>query len=260
MKLLTLNCHSWQEENQIQKIKEIAKVIVKNNYDVIALQEVSQLIKSEIIYENIKKDNFVYVLNEEIKNLGCFDYEFIWSLSHIGFDIYEEGLAILTKLPIINKDSFFVSESVDIENYKTRKIIKATLNYNNKEIDFYSCHMGWWNDGFKEQLNNLKKSSNFESKLSFFMGDFNNDANKRNEGYDYIIQNKFFDTYSLAKEKDNGITVKGNIAGWKDNKGDLRLDLILCNENIDVISSKVIFNGKNENIVSDHFGVEAILL
>ncbi|MGL4452748.1 MAG: endonuclease/exonuclease/phosphatase family protein, partial [Sarcina sp.] len=27
MKLLTLNCHSWQEENQIEKIKILAKAI-----------------------------------------------------------------------------------------------------------------------------------------------------------------------------------------------------------------------------------------
>ena len=39
MKLLTLNCHSWQEENQLEKIKYLAQIIKKNQYDVIALQE-----------------------------------------------------------------------------------------------------------------------------------------------------------------------------------------------------------------------------
>ncbi|MGL5616082.1 MAG: endonuclease/exonuclease/phosphatase family protein, partial [Sarcina sp.] len=46
MKLLSLNCHSWQEENQIEKIRTIAKDIKKNQYDFIALQEVSQSINS----------------------------------------------------------------------------------------------------------------------------------------------------------------------------------------------------------------------
>ena len=40
MKLLTLNCHSWQEDNQIEKIKYLAKIIKEKQYDVIALQEV----------------------------------------------------------------------------------------------------------------------------------------------------------------------------------------------------------------------------
>lgn len=56
MKLLTLNCHSWQEENQLQKIKYLAEIINEKKYDVIALQEVSQSIEAPYIYENIKED------------------------------------------------------------------------------------------------------------------------------------------------------------------------------------------------------------
>ena len=103
MKLLTLNCHSWQEKEQLRKINYIAETIKENKYDVIAFQEVSQLIENEILYDNIKKDNFVYLLNENLKKLGCNDYEFFWDISHIGYDIYEEGLCILTRLPIVEK-------------------------------------------------------------------------------------------------------------------------------------------------------------
>ena len=48
MKLLTLNCHSWLEEEQLYKIKYLAKTIVEEKYDVIALQEASQIIKASI--------------------------------------------------------------------------------------------------------------------------------------------------------------------------------------------------------------------
>ena len=54
MKLLTLNCHSWQEMHQIEKIKYLAKVIVENQYDVLALQEVSQNIDSDLLFDNIR--------------------------------------------------------------------------------------------------------------------------------------------------------------------------------------------------------------
>ncbi|MGV2686412.1 endonuclease, partial [Clostridium perfringens] len=70
MRLLTLNCHSWMEEDQVEKIKYLAKIIKENQYDVIALQEVSQSIKEDIIKGIIKKDNFVHLLNEELKELG----------------------------------------------------------------------------------------------------------------------------------------------------------------------------------------------
>ena len=58
MKLLTLNCHSWQEENQVEKIKYLANVIKEKQYDVIALQEVSQRIDANSVDSKIKEDNF----------------------------------------------------------------------------------------------------------------------------------------------------------------------------------------------------------
>ncbi|WP_335869884.1 hypothetical protein [Bacillus sp. 2205SS5-2] len=93
----------------------------------------------------------------------------------------------------------------------------------------------------------------------FFMGDFNNNAFVRDEGYDFLLSKGLFDTYNLAENPDNGITVEGKIAGWDENKMDLRIDLVLVRDKINVKSSKVIFNAKNKPIVSDHFGVEVIL-
>ena len=66
MKLLTLNCHSWQEDNQIEKIKYLAKIIKEKQYDVIALQEVSQKINSKLLQAMIKEDNFAQLLIEEL--------------------------------------------------------------------------------------------------------------------------------------------------------------------------------------------------
>ncbi len=37
----------------------------------------------------------------------------------------------------------------------------------------------------------------------------------------------------------------------------MRLDLILSNKNLDIEYCRVIFNGINKEIISDHFGVEA---
>ncbi|WP_294368567.1 hypothetical protein [uncultured Clostridium sp.] len=41
------------------------------------------------------------------------------------------------------------------------------------------------------------------------MGDFNNNAYAKDEGYDYLIKNGLIDTYTLVQVKDNGVTVKG---------------------------------------------------
>ena len=77
MKLLTLNCHSWQEENQIEKIKYLASVIKEEQYDVIALQEVSQRIDSRSVDSKIKEDNFAKLLIEELNNINEYKCTYI---------------------------------------------------------------------------------------------------------------------------------------------------------------------------------------
>ncbi|NFH89999.1 endonuclease [Clostridium botulinum] len=260
MKLLTLNCHSWQEENQIDKIKYLAKTIAENDYDAIALQEVSQSINSNVIKSNLKYDNFAVLLKSELDKYNT-NYNFFWDFSHIGYEKYEEGLAIFTKHNIVDEKSFFISKANDIEYWKTRRIVKLTFEYNNENIDIYSCHLGWWEDQeepFKCQVKKLLEE-NTSNNTTFFMGDFNNNAFIRNEGYDYLLNKGLIDTFTISKEADNGITVRGKIDGWDENKEKLRLDLILSNKKLDVLTSKVIFNGINKDVISDHYGVEVSL-
>ena len=258
MKLLTLNCHSWQEKDQRNKIKYLAETIKEKQYDVIALQEVSQKKLSKKVEGNIRKDNFALLLIKELELLNEENYDYIWDYSHIGYGIYEEGLTLLTKYKIVEKESFYVSENSTKLFYKSRLIPRITIEYDNELIDFYSCHMGWWEDEsepFKLHLDNLKNKINTE-RQSFIMGDFNNNAYKEGEGYSYILENGFKDTYIAAEEKDKGITVEGAIAGWSGEHSLKRLDLILSTREVDVKSSKVIFNGDNKEVISDHYGVE----
>ena len=260
MKLLTLNCHAWQEENQIEKIKHLAQVIKEKQYDVIALQEVMQLIDASD-QEKVKKDNYAVVLLNELMKLGVNDYKFVWDLAHIGFDIYEEGLAILTRCEIKGAKSFIVTQSNDIHNFRTRRVIGLEIMHENQPITIYSCHLGWYHDEeepFKGQVDELVAHLN-NDQLNIVMGDFNNDANIRNEGYDYLLSKGLIDTYTVAQTKDDGMTVAGKIDGWSENKKDLRIDLVLTDKPVTVQSSHVIFNGLNKEIVSDHYGVEVEL-
>ena len=261
MKLLTLNCHSWQEENQAEKIKYLSSVIKEKQYDVIALQEVSQRIDANSVDSKIKEDNFARLLIKELNKLDEYKYNFIWDYSHIGYDIYEEGLAILTIHEIKDYKSFYISQSNNKNDYRSRNIVSITIEQNGELVDFYSCHAGWWNDDiepFKYQAEKLLENISSE-RLSFVMGDFNNNALVRNEGYDYLINKGLIDTYCIAEEKDSGVTVKGEIAGWEAQAEDKRLDLILSNKEIKVKKSNVIFNKINKQVISDHYGVEVFI-
>ncbi|MGI2328392.1 endonuclease/exonuclease/phosphatase family protein [Planococcus sp. YIM B11945] len=259
MKLLTLNCHSWHEENQLEKIGYLAEAIKENGYDVIALQEVNQSIDAPLIGEIIKKDNFAVVLLQQLEKIGAAGYSLVWDFSHLVYGKFEEGSAILTKHPVTAEHSFFVSGIVDPEVWKSRKIVGAKIDYRGTPVSVYSCHTGWWDDEeepFKQQAEALMKQLPKDEPV-FLLGDFNNNAFISGEGYEYLMNQGLYDTYSLAKEKDEGITVKGKITGWNNNKEDLRIDLILMNPPLPTAYSKVIFNSRNKPVVSDHFGVEA---
>ncbi|MBM7649585.1 maltose 6'-phosphate phosphatase [Bacillus ectoiniformans] len=258
MKLLTLNCHSWLEENQLDKMRILAETIKEKSYDVIALQEVNQSLSEDVLYDGIRKDNFALLLIQALQKMGVLDYQMHWDFSHIGYDRFEEGLALLTKHPVQSKTSFFVSNSNDTNYWKTRKIVKATIRYNNQWIDCYSCHLGWWKDEEEpvdHQIDQLNAHID-NSRLSFLLGDFNNHADIEGEGYSYLLQKGWYDTYQLAEEKDQGSTIKGKIDGWEKNADGLRIDLILANRPLATKSSSVIFNGNNKPIISDHYGVE----
>ncbi len=259
MKLLTLNCHSWQEENQLDKIKYLAEIISHKDYDVIALQEVSQSINSAFVEMDIKEDNFALLLKMELDKITENNYEFYWDFSHIGYDVYEEGLAIMSKHKFINNESFFITKGEDRTYWKTRKIVKSSIEIKDEIFDFYSCHLGWWIDDeepFKYQADKLLDTIS-NSAAAIFMGDFNNNAFVRNEGYDYLLSKGLIDLYLETDSTDEcSATAKGKIDGWEENREKLRLDLILSNKPLKVKSANVIFNGKNKNIISDHYGVE----
>ncbi len=257
MKLLTLNVHAWQEENQMGKLEMLARDIASERYDVIALQEVMQSIEAPLVKDNIKKDNYALVLLELLKKLGVEDYDFVWDMAHYGYVTYEEGLAIISRHPITSHESFFVSNLEDMHNWKTRKIVKASMSYEGQDIQFFSGHFGWWEDDvepFKSQFDRLMQYIPEEG-LSFLMGDLNNDANVRGEGFDYVKEKGFYDTYELALEKDDGLTIIGSIAGWDNNEAGRRIDYILSSKPVDVQQSSVRFNGKETPVVSDHAGV-----
>ena len=131
--------------------------------------------------------------------------------------------------------------------------------------------MGWWSDEeepFAAQWDRLEKrlAPRRRDGRVWLLGDFNSPDEVRGEGYDYICAAGWQDTYRLAKRRDDGITVEGEIDGWRPTDdtmaGDIssklsgmRLDYIWCSRPAQVRSSQVVCNGSNGPRVSDHFGV-----
>lgn len=266
--MLTLNTHSLIEQNYEEKLVYFVNAIVKYEPDIIALQEVNQTSDESSLSDKfltgytqcqsavpLKKDNHAYRVVKLLleKNIN---YYWTWLPIKNGYDKYDEGLAILSKKEILETDTVLVSCINDYNNWKTRKILGI---YSGDEW-FYSVHLGWWDDKsdpFSDQWSRLSKRLTGKENV-WLMGDFNNCAEIRNEGYDLIKNSGWQDTFEIAREKDDGITVGTVIDGWKDKITDtngMRIDFIWTNSENRIERTNVIFNGKNEPVISDHYGV-----
>ncbi|HFI0148226.1 TPA: endonuclease/exonuclease/phosphatase family protein [Streptococcus suis] len=261
MKLLTVNVHAWLEENQDQKLDILAQTIAQKQYDVIALQEVNQLMTSTLVTKDLRKDNYGLVLLEKLKELGVADYSYFWSNSHIGYDKYDEGIAFLTTLPVYEVDAFYCSQHQELTSILARKIIGLTVAYGNELIDLYSCHINLPDSQEENQLENIRSiiERTDSNRLKILLGDFNTDALSNPQAYQAIKDLGLYDSYDLAEEKDSGITVEKAIDGWAGHSQEKRLDYVFLNQERQVQSSRVIFNGDNLPVISDHFGVEVRL-
>ena len=278
MKILTLNTHSLQEADYQLKLNCFIDTVVREQPDVIALQEVNQTMSapeasSEMLSGMVpvpgndvpvRWDNHAAAVARALHKAG-FACSWTWLPIKVGYGKYDEGVALFSlNRKITQVDSFRISSSRQYHNWKTRKVLGVRVE--GRDDWFYTVHMGWWGD---EEEPFLMQWGRLDAKLSekkelapvWLLGDFNSPAEVRGEGYDCIRSFDWQDTYLLAEEKDNGITVEGAIDGWRDKLDDptsvsgMRIDHIWCSRSVDVLRSNVRFNGKKDLQVSDHYGV-----
>lgn len=271
MKLLTLNTHSLVEDNYEQKLLDFTEAVAKEQPDIIALQEVNQTADAEAVPESllsgytpasetavIRSDNHIYRAVSILADMGIF-YNWTWLPIKLGYDKYDEGLAIMSRSPILETSTPLVSTINDYYNWKTRRLLGVCTSDSPEEW-FYSVHFGWWDDKDDPFRNQWKKTSDhmLRHKKVWLLGDFNSPAEVRDEGYDLMLNDCWHDSFMLAERKDSGITVGHVIDGWRDKVtscSGMRIDQIWCSDKDEVVASKVLFNRLNYPVVSDHYGV-----
>ena len=256
MKLLTLNTHSLMEKDYERKLSVLVGVIEKHKIDVVALQEIMQPIEGKPSKHShincgkipLKDGNHALNIVKELERAGQ-RYNLVWCGFKRSYDRFDEGLAILSCHSIEQAAAHILTPFDDYDNWKTRKAIGAKIH----SEWFFSVHMGWW-DSFEQEFLRLKQTVSDKESV-WLMGDFNSPSSERDRGYDLVKKSGFFDTFTLAVNKDSGFTANTKIDGWSGDGEDVRIDYIFSNKERKIDSSFVIFNGENEDIVSDHYGI-----
>lgn len=275
MRLLTLNTHSLVEPDYEAKRKFFVDFIAKEQPDVFALQEVNQTASAPAMPIPLadycpcsgnrillKEDNHAAAVAQMLKEEGV-HYYWSWLPAKIGYDKYDEGMAIFSRMPITATENLLLSRTDDYHYWKTRRALGICAG----DVWYYAVHMGWWKDEeepFKAQwetfLKNTKSLMEKKETSLWVMGDFNSPASVRGEGYDLVRVSGFKDTWDLAEKKDAGFTAPPKIDGWKEAEGKspeqgMRIDYIWHWGDINIEESRVLCNGKREPAVSDHYAV-----
>lgn len=271
MKLLTLNTHSLVEPSYERKLHLFVSGIAQLEPDIIALQEVSQSQHANPLSaaactgyhpaaENsiLTEDNHLYRVVKLLHEQGI-DYHWTWLPIKHAYGTLCEGIGLMSRSPIITTQAARISRTDDFCNWQRRMLLGIQTERYGDTL-FYSTHMSRWDDREEPFLSQWEATQKHlaQHKTIWLMGDFNNPADVRREGYDCMTRSGWYDAYLMAKLRDSGNTVIKPIDGWRDrNEKDsgMRIDQIWCSRHAEVIRSEVVFNGIHQPVVSDHYGV-----
>jgi len=267
--ILSLNLHTYQETQQNEKFNLITDVIGKMDIDFIAFQECAQHKSAAFTTGIIREDNMALILSDRLKAKYNVGYTFVWNWAHYGWTVWEEGVAILSKHPLINSEDRYISTYTGTSDITSRKVIFGSYQTSNGVFNLFSAHTHWrLTETDEEQNNQIRKIKLMAAEkwaltsdsLAFICGDFNGNPTSDSpwsEGYFTMMQNnEYTDTYLHANPEANNKpaqsiynTIGGDFPG--------RIDYIFMKNNphLTVIDSQIIFTSDCVGRVSDHFGV-----
>jgi maltose 6'-phosphate phosphatase len=267
--ILTINLHTYQEAQQNEKFNMITDLIGKMDVDFIAFQECAQNKYGVIAEGIIREDNMALVISKRIKEKYNADYHFVWNWSHYGWNEWEEGVAVLSRYPVMHSEDRYVSSNTSTGSITSRKVIYASCQAPGGLFNVFSAHTHWRTSVSDEEQNNQinriksmveEKESLAPDAISFVCGDFNGNPTSDypwSEGYNTMMRTNdysdtFLEIYPEANRKPAQSiynTIGGDLPG--------RIDYIFMKKiaRFRVADSQIVFTNEVVGKVSDHFGV-----
>ena len=182
--------------------------------------------------------------------------------SHLGFDKYREGVAILSRFPLSDHESRYVSASDNMYDIHSRKVVMAKVHVPYiGAINVFSAHLSWIEDGFEEQFNCLHEwataNKTEDVKATLLCGDFNITAGTA--GYQLVVDSNHYDDQFLAANEQRAFDkiFRVNDPHWQALLADdYRIDYIFMDKisQLQVTSATVVFTEQDYGRVSDHCG------
>jgi maltose 6'-phosphate phosphatase len=255
LRVMILNLHCYQESRQDYKFSQIARAIDQEAADLVCLQEVAEHWNDG---HGDWASNAANIINQRLKQ----PMHLFTDWSHLGFDKYREGVAILSRYPFRHTQARYVSDSHDAYSIHSRKVVMTQVHIPYiGPVNVFSAHLSWWEDGFQHQFQRLSEWAdgllNDTVKTNLLCGDFNITAGTT--GYRWVVDGKQYEDQYLAANH-QGLFEQifrvrdlhwGNLLAE-----DYRIDYIFMNKDsaLSVTSARVLFTEGDYGPVSDHVG------
>jgi maltose 6'-phosphate phosphatase len=277
--VLTLNLHTYQEANPTLQIERVAEFIARTEPDLICLQECGQSVDAPPVQDEracfndgrspdvLRSDNMALLLAARLEQNHSKRLYYAWAMSHIGFDVYEEGVAIMSPHVLSGCEARYVSQTQGKWDLNSRRAICGFIEPDGiGRVSVVSVHTSWWSadpvqqNAVKDQIDSLKELVHQRQHdalpvASIVAGDFNSAAG--GQGYKRLTDGttvQFVDTYVEANP--HGFNVPTEETGT-------RIDYIFRggNDRCVATTSQVFFNHTPSlgGRVSDHFAVVSYL-
>ncbi|WKD61208.1 Maltose 6'-phosphate phosphatase [Corynebacterium ciconiae DSM 44920] len=273
MKVLTLNTHSWMEEMQIPKLYTLARMLVDEHVDIIAVQEVNQSrcmppaadlpgwVSADGALDSIPvhRDNYALLLVRALHQLAPeIPWQWSWIPVHLGFGVFDEGVAVISRHEITEAIQLSHGGGFDYEDVRRR----ASLAVRSAGLWWVSSHFSWWRDDtdtmFAREWRHVSSSLDRLVDIApvVLCGDFNVPAGLNGGGYDYVMRSgRWSDSFYQAREVHGEATVHTTIHGWDDNEQALRIDYVFTSPGVEATRHSVVFPDTTAEALSDHSGI-----
>jgi endonuclease/exonuclease/phosphatase family metal-dependent hydrolase len=165
IRIASLNLHTWQQKNARQKLEHIALGAAAMDVDLLLLQEVGQHVSDPA------RPNAGSVLADHLQRFTRKNWHHEWREAHIGFDVYHEGLSILSSSPLRDVTLHRLSEG-----FCARIALVATTTLKGAALRVGTTHVAWGQEGDREVkllLDELDKRPAKGTVATLIAGDFN---------------------------------------------------------------------------------------
>ena len=202
--------------------------------------------------------NAVKVINERIGQ----PYHVYTDWSHQGFGRYREGVAIVSKFPLLKREARYVSPSQDPYDIHARKVVMAQVDAPGIGlVNVFCAHLSWWQDGFRQQFDTLaswaERVHTRQVAATLICGDFNAKAGA--EAYRHVAAGGKYEDQFLKIDR-RGVfdaVFRTRQADWpRLLDGDHRIDYIFLRRDgkLKATGARVLFTETDYGRVSDHVG------